>query len=1262
MPKLSPADAAFVDLLKPSVLDGFRKTIFNDSYVNANPEWFSGYDWIDIVALKRYLDIPQTREIVSTDLSIKTEEIVTNLHNISTAASSSLAAPQLAIKVEPNEGVVRVPASSNEVKLVTHIENGREVFELLSEDSEEEGAVSAKGAASMKDSPHSNSELVWVESNTYWEDEGQHSGICTGRTSFSITTETRVQHLERLRFLPSLWPIPQTPTAFLLDLTDSPCDIKGKDGELINLDNLIKNHDNDSWTSYTGVSDSKVKVQFEPGQPSVQCRRARLYCNGVYACSRVPSNVVNVTRYDLDLSQRDAILRLEDQNRAGEGGTKESAAAIFLNVVHSKKCSAVDEAGNHCDGQQIVKQFEDESLSHQYIMICSRSTSSYSSSGHLYHFIPAIVDAETLIKIANDHRVSDGSSKDTPPCGRVVSPRVGARKKHCDRTHISNGVVESKSPMVVQKCKAMRTIFVPLDSSIRKAIIVHGKNNTPHSHPIPVLEKATYTVQEAYASVVRAHGVLGATVQKVDNASSTSILLDGKMPAEFSPALQNKRAKREIIRKEKLNVHSQGLGIPGVVDLQVRDQNKPVEERYVHRVSLDDSGGVLIFTCYTRLLKLIHEVTSFEGDTAFKRLRDLNEWEMVIYYKKLTRAVTIMRVYLNRASTEHFTLMFDGVRNLVLNLTGRPMAFKRFQKDGNLLCMNTDMEAAQVLGAGASFLKTNDPSYSGITTVDASIFVQYFVKLCLVHVKRGINDFRSQLSSQDYEHLISFMTHIKSQLDLLKFDEWIRHHNNKKLTGEGQHHWSNDLTDTQLTIVEGIEKARNIDLKVIQELEIAEKTGVLTNPHNGLHQRLSRNIKRQTKAVEKSREATAQATTISRLQETIEKEKHMEKEAKARRKELEEQLKSARQGSGQSRRSGSLQGSLKVSGRKTTKSTSSSSGRVKVSNDAVTDSRPDDANFTLNSEDTSGVDGFVSDIVHNHDSDEPDSASVVGNFNIFEGLALDTTLIETQGLGENFDQFDQSFLDVPLASSSFASVQDSLDQGQVTVGSMPEEYDSERLLDSGFVWPDNHTGQVGLGELGADFYNLPDATVSTSSLFSNGSMENLVGSHYSESRSLSDFQMEPLPSDSEYLSEGGYSDAFSHSSGFDGAGYSGLDSYSMDDLSFMHVAGNTSSILNSTTTSFQEPIQQSLSPFHDLLDIPSPPSSPNRFDERLPVPPSPLSEHDAGMEPYHGVKETKKRRRTGDALALDEAQVIEGTRARKRTNKSLGISGVCDNE
>jgi hypothetical protein len=50
--------------------------------------------------------------------------------------------------------------------------------------------------------------------------------------------------------------------------------------------------------------------------------------------------------------------------------------------------------------------------------------------------------------------------------------------------------------------------------------------------------------------------------------------------------------------------------------------------------------------------------------------------------------------------------------------------------------MNVDLEAAQVLGAADSFLLTNEPEYSGISTEDPVVLVEYFTKACHTHVKR----------------------------------------------------------------------------------------------------------------------------------------------------------------------------------------------------------------------------------------------------------------------------------------------------------------------------------------------------------------------------------------------------------------------------------------------------------------------------------------------------------------------------------------------
>jgi hypothetical protein len=98
--------------------------------------------------------------------------------------------------------------------------------------------------------------------------------------------------------------------------------------------------------------------------------------------------------------------------------------------------------------------------------------------------------------------------------------------------------------------------------------------------------------------------------------------------------------------------------------------------------------------------------------------------------------VTIGRAYTNRANREYYHMLFDEAQKSILSITSKPLRFKRLSRGGNLRAMGVDLEAAQVLGAGDSFLPTNQPEYSGIHTVDAEEIVQYFTRACFAHVKR----------------------------------------------------------------------------------------------------------------------------------------------------------------------------------------------------------------------------------------------------------------------------------------------------------------------------------------------------------------------------------------------------------------------------------------------------------------------------------------------------------------------------------------------
>jgi hypothetical protein len=59
----------------------------------------------------------------------------------------------------------------------------------------------------------------------------------------NINRQTKVQRVEYLTDLPSYWPVPRIPTAYVVDLRDPKFDYYDADGELLDLraDTLIRN-------------------------------------------------------------------------------------------------------------------------------------------------------------------------------------------------------------------------------------------------------------------------------------------------------------------------------------------------------------------------------------------------------------------------------------------------------------------------------------------------------------------------------------------------------------------------------------------------------------------------------------------------------------------------------------------------------------------------------------------------------------------------------------------------------------------------------------------------------------------------------------------------------------------------------------------------------------------------------------------------------------------------------------------------------------
>ncbi|KAJ7712276.1 hypothetical protein B0H16DRAFT_1342718, partial [Mycena metata] len=731
--------------------------------------------------------------------------------------------------------------------------------------------------------------------------------------------------------LPTFWPILRQPTAIVVDLDGPEWDapLAG-----FTIDALISDKDNDSWRGGTGNGDTLVDVCFSPGETPIECRRSRKYCNGAHACAQVAPELLNVERYELDTRSRDAVFAARRETRSNEGNTAEEMVAVCVDRPHS--FATKPQVRHVAYFLRFVSHLcaQGKSHGHEYFVACNGWRPKCNETHKNYS-----ISRNVLARALNGQSMTGDQSRDTKPCSCIVHLHTGGKLRFCPHAHIVEGKSDGRTPIKHHPCKARRTYFVPTAPKNRRIVIIHP-GPTPHNHLMPPAPKVSQAAKQKYAPSVQALGVVGATVAKVDNATSTRLIFDGQTPTQYGPALQDKRSKCDVVAQQKKKAYPMGLGINGLWFFHpANDFLTPCNQRYIHRFVNTPKGGVIIFTYFTPLLALLDDpgLTSFEDDITYNRiLGEMNEWEPVVFYNALQRAITIARAYINRADTNFFELLFDTLREIKVEATGKDLEFKHFTRNGHTLVMNADMEAAQALGAARSLLKTNQPQFSGITTLDPAIFATYFIKLCCGHSIRPVNDFKCLVTPEEFRRLQDFM-HIDSVKALHSFTVFVEGLGVKEIrdwwahkemsdwilpclvksqsrilpehwdstpattnTGEAQHHWTNTQTGIKLSLVEGIESARSVDWRVVEEVKSSMTTGILPNRNNEMSQCLHRNTTRQSTAARHARESDEQGKQEAELKSQIAALKSGRKEASAAEKLLTAELK-ALKGAGSAR-------------------------------------------------------------------------------------------------------------------------------------------------------------------------------------------------------------------------------------------------------------------------------------------------------------------------------------------------------------------------
>ncbi|KAJ7838322.1 hypothetical protein B0H14DRAFT_3700283 [Mycena olivaceomarginata] len=505
--KHTPDDQKLIDTLPLGVVMAFRSSIFNPSYIINNPHRFITNDWIDASQLRDFLHHTSN----STPARVKLEN---------DAVDASLTRPLAPARVPDDSSVLTV-------KTRTLKEAGREVLEILS-DSEPETTLPLPSSGPGSDDtsnfressplPPSDfpSETSYTESDGYlssdehastvpdlevsdtlWADPEILSFVRIG--DLRVTTEVTVQRMEYLTEFASLYPIPDVATAFVIYAEDPRFyTIVNKHGLLRTMDAVIKNKDNDSWSGGTGTGDSGVWVMFEPGQPPIWCRRSRLNCTGSYHCNQVNLGLLNVIRRDLDPASREAVFAAQRQTRREDGSTAERKVA---------ESRAVNGFGSVCSGFTAT-----------------------SNGKHRSWTIPDDVDEPMFIKGMHGEPLVGDKSRDTSQCSAIVHPTTGLKRKHCPHAHIVDGMAVV-GRVVHRGCFAERTIYVPIDPSVRKALIVH--HDIPHNHPMFYLAEQPTDAPSADSI----HPVASTSAAPLSNYATMGDVFDPDSAGTYFPAV-----------------------------------------------------------------------------------------------------------------------------------------------------------------------------------------------------------------------------------------------------------------------------------------------------------------------------------------------------------------------------------------------------------------------------------------------------------------------------------------------------------------------------------------------------------------------------------------------------------------------------------------------------------------------------------------------------------------------------------------------------
>ncbi|KAF8231855.1 hypothetical protein L208DRAFT_1398188, partial [Tricholoma matsutake] len=200
-------------------------------------------------------------------------------------------------------------------------------------------------------------------------------------------------------------------------------------------------------------------------------------------------------------------------------------------------------------------------------------------------------------------------------CSTFLHPRHG-KQKHCKHIHFHQG--HSVSGRLVHfECPVKKIVYTSKDPQNPKVVVIFQGR---HSHPPWPKEKPSAAAKNDLQRCLDAFGILGATTDRLDNASTALALLGSSLRR-----IQEKKDEKVATRYQW----------QGIVDQYEQDQKLSPDERYIWHLHME--GDIkLAVTMNPTLAALIHTAQYLVGDYTFKQVNgELDECEFVIWHAKM---------------------------------------------------------------------------------------------------------------------------------------------------------------------------------------------------------------------------------------------------------------------------------------------------------------------------------------------------------------------------------------------------------------------------------------------------------------------------------------------------------------------------------------------------------------------------------------------------------------------------------------------------